>query len=276
MNTFPSGNFISVSMDCSIKIFNLDFELINYFPNVYKPSILYVDVKDENHFVICSNYSIFPYIKVENEWKWNKVIYNAHSDFVISVIYYSKGLISASFDRTVKIWEENNDAYINIKTLSHSDKVIALLFLEDKNILVSSGYDGTKFWDINNNYTEIIYFQDTATTEMNELKRIDDDRIIVRGKSEMTHFKIISISQKKIIKDVSVEIPILSFLVSNKKGIILVGGRNGYIKVYRNDNYQLIQTISYIQSDMILGMIKLKNDLIVSFDSGGNIYIWSF
>ena len=61
----------------------------------------------------------------------------------MKVIYFLNGnLISCSWDKTIKIWKENNN-YENIQTLEHSDRIGTLLLLEDKNILISSGWDGT-------------------------------------------------------------------------------------------------------------------------------------
>ncbi len=59
-------------------------------------------------------------------------------------------LISCSGDKTVKIWEENNNGYKNIITLYHSDRVFSILLLEDKNILITTGNEGTKFWNTTN------------------------------------------------------------------------------------------------------------------------------
>ena len=64
----------------------------------------------------------------------------------------NKNIISCSNDGTVKIWEENinNNKYQLITSLKHSDTIRSILILNNKNILISSGSDGTKFWNINN------------------------------------------------------------------------------------------------------------------------------
>ena len=284
MNIFPeSGLIITVSSDYSTKIYDLNFNLIYITPNTYNYKVFYVDIKDENNFVTSTKNILVKYIKKNNKWNWEKVIYDAHSDDIINVIFDSKGrLISASLDKTIKIWEKIDDEYIIIKILYHSDKVIALLLLEDQNILVSSGYDGTRFWDINNNYTEITYFKDAITKYKNTLKRIDDDRIIVRSISKNQtnsyyFFLIISISKKEIIKEVPIGSDnFTAFFSSIEKGIILVGGSNGNVLVFNSDNYTLIEQKLTIQNYNIMGFIELKNGLIASYDSGGYVYTWSF
>ena len=127
------------------------FLIFTKYKNAYS-YINYVDIKDENNFIICSyDKSIKLWNKNNNEFKINKIIKNAHDNIIIKVIYCSNNnLISCSWDKTIKIWKENNN-YENIKILKHSNSIYSLLLLEDKNILISSEVDATKLW----NYNEI-------------------------------------------------------------------------------------------------------------------------
>ena len=83
--------------------------------------INYVDIKDENNFIICSyDKSIKLWNKNNNKFKINKIIKNAHDSSISKVIYCrNNNLISCSWDKTIKIWKENNN-YENIKILKHS------------------------------------------------------------------------------------------------------------------------------------------------------------
>ena len=123
------------------------------------------EIKDENNFITCSSDKIIKlWIKNNNKFKINKIIKNAHNDSIYKVIYCSNGyLISCSWDKTIKIWKENNNNYENIKILNHSEYIYSLLLLEDKNILISSGKDGTKLWNYNeiNNINLIKEFKET-------------------------------------------------------------------------------------------------------------------
>ena len=194
---FPSGNIVSVSDDKSIIIYDNLFNVLQIISDAHSQQIYYIEIKDENNFVTCSNdKTIKTWIKRNNKFEINKTINNAHNDAVIKVIYNSKGnLISCSFDYSIKIWEEKNGEYINIKTLSHSKYIFTLLLLEDKNLLVSSGADGTIFWDLNNNYQKII-FNDTYCEWNHGIERIGNDRIIIQDNSTF-NLNIFSISQKK-------------------------------------------------------------------------------
>ncbi len=272
---FPSGNIVSVSDDKSIIIYDNLFNVLQIISDAHSQEIYYVEIKDENNFVTCSkDKTIKTWIKRNNKFEINKTINDAHNDTIIKVIYNSKGnLISCSLDYSIKIWEEKNGEYINIKTLSHSKYIFTLLLLEDKNLLVSSGADGTIFWDLNNNYQKII-FNDTYCEWNHGIERIGNDRIIVQDNSTF-NLKIFSISQKKII--VQIENDFESNAINNfeNKGIFFVGGEKD-IKIFRNDNYELIQTIRNAHMDWINGFIELKNGSIASFSEDKTIKIWSF
>ena len=272
---FPSGNIVSVSDDKSIIIYDNLFNVLQRISDAHSQQIYYVEIKDENNFVTCSNdKTIKTWIKRNNKFEINKTINNAHDDAVIKVIYNSKGnLISCSFDYSIKIWEEKNGEYINIKTLSHSKYIFTLLLLEDKNLLVSSGADGTIFWDLNNNYQKII-FNDTYCEWNHGIERIGNDRIIIQDNSTF-NLKIFSISQKKIILQIGNDFESNAINNFENKGIFFVGGERD-IKIFRNDNYELIQTISNAHMDWINGFIELKNGSIASFADDYTMKIWSY
>ena len=119
------------------------------------------------------------WIKNNNEFKINKIIPNAHDDKIIKVIYcLNEYLISCSLDKRIKIWNNN---YENINILQHSEYINSLLFLEDKNILISSGEDGTKLWNLKeiNNINLIKEFKETFCGWNNGLCRLNEDIIIV-------------------------------------------------------------------------------------------------
>jgi len=280
VSSFPSGNIISVSIDYSIIIYDIHLNIlqtIKYYNYIY-----YVEVKDENNFITCSyDNSIKLWIKKENQFIINKTINNAHKYGIIKVIYYSnENLISCSVDDTIKIWIENdNNNYENIKILSHSDHIYSILFLEDKNILISSGNDGTKFWNLNknevdyNNINCIKYFKEVKCSSNQGLCRLDEDRIIIGGEYSL---KVISISNKIIIKGINCPIICKGIILIENKGIFLIGGKSKHIRIYRNDNYQCIKIFRNAHDESINGFVELKNGTILSYSDDKKIKIWKY
>ena len=152
----------------------------------------------------------------------------------MKVIYCSNGnLISCSLDNKIKIWKENNNNnYDNIKILNHSKHVNSILLLEDKNILISSGEDGTKFWDLNeiNNINCIKYFEDTFSGWHGGICRLDEDRIIVKN-MKIHSLKVISILNLNIIKEMNHPFQCWGITLIEDKGIFIIGGVSKDIRI---------------------------------------------
>ena len=150
--------------------------------------------------------------------------------------------------------------------------------MKDKNILISCGLDGTKFWNLNNNEINynninyIQYFKDIKCGSKNGLCRLDEDRIIVGYGDSL---KIISILNKIIIKKINIPFTCWGIRLIEDKGIFLIGGRSKDIRVYRNDNYECIQIIQNAHNDYILGFIELKDESIISYSNDKKIKIWN-
>ena len=174
---------------------------------------------------------------------------------ILQVIYDSKGnLISCSSDGIIKIWEERNGKYQNIKILYNNGMLTSILLLEDKNILISSG-NSTKFWDLNNNYELIKTFNNFYTFWNAGLERIDTDRIIVGSEKKAI---IISISNQNIIHEINLDYQCDVLKSIENKGILFIGGVSNDIQIYRSDNYECIQTIKDAHESKIFCFIELK------------------
>ena len=276
MSIFPSGKIISVSDDQSIRIYSINLNIIQKIEKAHDDDgINYVSVKDENNFITCSYNNIKTWINKDNYFKLNQIIDNAHSDWITKVDYFlNNKIISSSWDYTIKIWEENNKNYQNTTILEHLDKVYSFLFFDKKKLLISSGYDGTNIWDIIN-FKLIHHFDDVNCNNNNSLCKIDEDKIILQG-INFNSLKLISISKKEVIKEINLSFRCYGILLIEDKEIFLVGGSSNDIKIYRNDNYECIQTIRNAHSDYINGFILLNNGTIASFGKDSFIKIWSF
>ena len=279
ISIFPSGNIISVSFDKSIIIYDRNLNILQNIKNVHNYYIIYVEVIDENNFITSSkDKSIKLWIKKENKFIINKIIINAHENTILKVIYCSNGnLISCSFDKNIKIWKENNNNYENIKILTHSNYVYSILFIEDKNILISSGWDGTKFWNLNkneinyNNISCIKYFNEVKCYWNNGLCRLDKDKIII---GEDKSLKIISILNQIIITEINIPFQCWGISLIEDKGIFLIGGWSNDIIIYTNEFYECIQIINNAHDNYIRGFIQLKDGSMISYSDDKKIKIW--
>ena len=282
LSKFPSGNIISVSSDKSIKIYDKNLKVIQNIENAHDKDIFDLSIKDENNFVTCSNdHKIKTWIKTkikekdEYSFNLNQIINKAHNGCINKIIFCLNGnIISSGEDNKIKIWEEdNNNKYNCIKELIHDCCVFSILLLQDKKILISSGKDRTKFWDLNN-YSNIFQIKQVICWNRNALKRFDEDKIIIGGDDDGIII-IISINEKKIIKEINNGFECLGICVIEEKGIFLIGGVSKEIKIYRSDNYECIKIIKDAHNNFIFGIDELQDNSIVSYGSDKIIKVWS-
>jgi hypothetical protein len=274
---FPLGNIISVSYDNSINYYDSNFNLLQKIQNAHNKGINYIDIKDENNFVTCSiDKTIKTWIKKENKFQINKIIINAHDQDIIKVLYYSNiNLISCSIAKNIKIWEEKDNNYQSVTALTHNDYIFSFLILEDKKILVSGGEDGIIFWKLNN-FEFIIHIEKTYCGSCNSLCRINKDYIIVNGRGNRISLKVISISQKNVVKEIFYPYTCYGLCYIKSKRIFLVGGVTRDLKIYEIDNFKCIQTIKDAHFNFISGFLELNNGNIISYGNKNQSVIWSF
>ena len=270
-----------------------------------------LSIKNQNNFVTSDENSIliWEYDKIktkdEKKKKFNfKKIEFSHSDKedknkdfklaetndkIVQIIYRKnstkKNIIVFLYYGDIQILEEKDDRFICLFHLFNHQKLTGGILLEDKNILVSTcnTSEGTKFWDLNDNNSELkneglpIIFQisEARCYYPNAICRLDEDRIIVGGDhnaNKKDKIKIISISSQKIIHSIDNSGEICySFFILKKENSILIGG-NKSIMIFDIINYNKINRINY--SGGINGFLELENDLIVSYDMNGIITLW--
>ena len=272
---FPSGNFISVSCDKTIKIWDSNYNLLQNIEEAHDDYINYVSIKDVNNFGTCArDNTIKLWRKKENSFIINDIIKNAHESWVFKIIYLSNDIIiSCSYDKTIKVWEKKNNSYENIRLIKHSNIVYSILLLEDKNYLISSGEFGTNIYNINS-FNCIIEFNEVKCWNWNSLCRLNEDKIIIGGIHGI--IKIISLLEKKVIKEINNEFNCWGITIINSRGIFLTCGENKNIKVYKTNNYQYIKDINNVHEDDIEGIIQLNNNLILTYSWDKTIKIWEF
>ena len=274
---FPSGNLVSVSHDESIVIYNTNFEIIQKIPKAHNSLIWDVQIKDEENFATCSTDNSIKFWQkdsAENKFVLKETIENAH-EVVQKILYKKNGnLISCSVDDTIKIWEEVNNKHQCLTKLNHLDDVRSILLCEDKNILISSGEKGTKFWSLTN-YECLNTIVDGWADYGNSMKRIDDDIIVVGGHSS-ENLSVISINEKKIIKKVKAEYGCYGMGVDKEKGYFFVGGEDGILFVYKIDNYEIISVDGRAHKADINGFDRLNDGRIITWSSDDKIKVWSY
>ena len=276
LDIFPSGNFISASFDRKIKIWDKDLNLIQSINNAHDDGIFHLNIKDEDNFISASlDCYIKIWVKKENKYALKQTIINAHKSRINKVLYVSFNIIiSCSTDKTIKIWEKINTKYQIALNLFHSESVENILLIEKKNILISSGEDGTKLWNYNN-YECIHYFPEAKCVRANTIALIDNETFIVGGIYDNL-MSVISIPEKKIINIIDNKFSCFGILVLNDKGIILSYGRSDDMRIYRIDDFSFIKMFLNIHNNDINCVIRLNNSSIVTCSCEKKIKKWVF
>ena len=274
ISIFPSGKIISVSKDKSIKILNNDFKLYQNIQNAHEHSIFNVSIKNENSFVTCSyDESIKFWNKKEEKFFCSEVLKEAHYFQIFKVLYLENGtLISCSEDGNVKIWDEVKENLHQLKTIIyHKNVIYSFLLLNDINILVTSGYGGTYFWNYNS--LDFIFKVNVKCPWWNSIERIEKDKVIIGGLNE-TNLYIINISKKEIVKEIDNKFFVNCILNIDDKGIFMVGGNNNNIHIYRKDNFELLKIFNPNHYKNIYGLMQYNKNKIITFSSGTDYKIW--
>ena len=104
----------------------------------------------------------------------------------------------------------------------------------------------------------------------NSLQKIDDKRIVIGGRDTI---QIISIEEKKIIKEIETPFLVWAICVIPKKKLFLCGGTSPVITLINSDNYEKINFIN-CHSKYIREISLLKNGKIISGSEDNSTKIW--
>jgi len=105
---------------------------------------------------------------IEDHWNACLQMLEGHSDGVMSVTFShdSKLLASASYDKTVRIWDVGT-GFLQQTLEGHSDGVMSVAFSHDSKLLASASYDETvRIWDVSTSFCHQIVTVNTVITSL--------------------------------------------------------------------------------------------------------------
>ncbi len=280
---FNSNKAVSVSSNCEIKIWDENFNLIQTIQNAHSDIINYVTIINDNSFATCSADKSIHIWRNENNTDFRLIQSKekAHEKNIGKIIYYSreKILLSSSLDCTVKIWKEINNNIQCITQLNHSHYVKSIFIIEDDNILISSGFDGTRFWKFET--FECLYYNDSVEAGFtgDSITSINNNKFIFGGGVD-NKIQILSFDKNKLIgkllKEIQIDFECFCVKSIGKK-YFLVGGWSFNILVFDSDNYFCVQVINDAHSNNIKGFTFTQNkNYIVSYSFDGYINLWDY
>lgn len=292
--SFPSGNIVA-TFNGFIIIYDIDFKEIQKIENAHKDLIHYVDIKDDNNFVSCSDdFSIKTWIKIKDKFQLNKVIIKAHSNFINKVKYYKdKYIISCGYDGSVKIWKENENGfqiisiwktkYYNINVEEWDDEYMAdvnkirnFYIVKDKKRFIFF-LNGAIYILNLNNFKYIRAYYGIAYLSICEMERISKNLFAIDyswGWDNTGRIVILSLFEDRIIKDMKTPFHCYGMLSIMDKKLLLIGGKND-LMIIKTTNFECIKIIKNIHFESISRIKLLKNGLISTISHDHIVKLWS-
>ena len=164
----------------------------------------------------------------------------AHNCKIDNLFFWGEDkFISLGESEPIKIWEKINNNY-KAKLMKRINKIFSALLLNN-NILVTCGYGGTVFYDLNtmNIKKNLI---NAKCDKINVFRRMDNKKLIIGYKKEL---KIVSIEEMEIIQTLIIDFDFIGFFIIDTYLILLNQGENNEKKnikikfINENDNITL-------------------------------------
>ena len=296
LKSFPSGKKLNIiaTFDKYIIFYDIDFKEKQKIGNAHEQLIHYVDIKDENNFVTCSDdLNIKTWIKINGKYQLNKVIKRAHSNFMNKVKYYkNKQLISCGYDGSIKIWEENENGYqiitiwkskyfgINVEEwgdeyMNDVNKIRKLYLVKDKNRFIF--FKDKAIYILNlKTFKYIKAYCGIGYLNINEMKRISKNLFAIDyafAWDNTGRIVVLSLFEDRIIKDMKTPFRCYGMLSLIDKKLLLIGGEND-IMIVRTTNFECIKIIKDAHFKLISRIKLLKNGLITSISIDHILKLW--
>ena len=273
MKKFPSGKLISISFN-TIKIWDNQLQLIytiNIKKNIY---ISDISIENENSFVIClENNLIQIYNYKDKEWICVEE-FNGRKNEIKNKIIFSKitsNIYTSNYTGIIEIYEKKifNLKYQEVSILKHDYFLNAMLLIEDKNILISSGETCTIFWNIE--IMKLIYeFTNVKCYSKNAIERLNNDTVVIGDYYKLFFLSLSKLQILKIIEtnDKCIGISKINYLNHN---YLVISCYNQEIILFKN--YEIIQNIQNAQNNIIYGLLQI-NDITLATYSMWTIKLW--
>ena len=271
------GRLASSSSDCTIKIYNKKTYECELTLTGHKDSIWSICSLDNNRIVSSSSDKQIKIWKISDKtFSCEHTIKNAHDDEILSVIALSKNRIaSCGSDSNINIWSLDSYNLLAKLPVKREKKSIikSIIQLNKKEILVSGGYDADLcIWNLNT-YNIIKRFPNIVCTWSNALLQIDDNRIIVGGKSKIS---IINITSQTIEHNIQGSFigDIFSFLKLRNGNILFgVGSRSLYLySSHTQKSYEIPNSHTY----SINCLLAINTSNFASCSGDQSIIIWKY
>jgi WD40 repeat protein len=271
------GQLITGNENGKIDIYSLDnkITLENSF-SPHKKSINYLTKLKDGKIISCSNDSKYniSLFSIKNNYSEVQSYINGHKDKVNQVIEISNyNIISISSDKTIRIFEKNDNKYKKINKKIFSSSINGIIELNNIELACSDFYNEKILILDNNNNLDIKF--EIKNIKCGSLPTsiilINKEFFAVGGEG----LYIISIDNKKICKYINSNFIYMKCLFfDNDNNEIICGDENGNFSIYNIETHEFenIKSLSLCHSQVIYAIIKSNDGIIIS--SSFEIKLW--
>ena len=275
------GRFVGTSSDskaiiiCSFNFKNKSWEInINQKNAHLAPIRSFVELTQHNHLLSCSSdYSIKVWKINEKELTFIKQI-TSHKEIINKILLLSYNKIaSCSDDKTIKIYDSNND-YQEIQSLDSKGKVNNMLYLRNRDILVTSVWEyRLDFWNMLTYEKEYSMKYIYTLNTINSMIELTKNRIAVSSAVSPYNISIIDSINYTIIKEIKVgksNINCSSLCSLNDYSFLYV--YNGLFVQYSSEDYEVMfitNNYSKLTGVRVINVLQGGDYLILENKSNG-------
>ena len=186
----------------------------------------------------------------------------AHNCKITQLFFWKDKIISFGEKEHIKIWEKKNKNNYKANLLKRINKIYSALLL-DKDILVTCGYGGTIFYNLQS--MKIIQILENAKCKKeNVFRRINNKKLLIGFENKLT---IVSIESMKILEEINLNSKFTELYIKGAYLIILKPEKENkkiegfLIKEENKEGNKIELKPIQIKENEIVENIDLENDL---------------
>jgi len=261
---------ISGSCDNKIAVWKLTSFKLDIALEGHNGCVNTLAIYDSNKYLLSGSTDTTIIIwNILNEYKLEEVL-RGHQNSVNSVVIYQENIVSASSDKSIKIWSKYELSLD--KHLSHDSAIMAICILNE-DIIVTGSFDyKIKVWRKKNQNLELITTLKDHSNNIYALKCLKNKSFISSSMDKTVKIWHQSTDNTfKCVKTIDHKFEVTSLTVLN--GLLISGESAGKINIWNSSSYELLAYFSS-HNDAILSLVSLNSQRFASSSADKNIKIW--
>jgi len=199
-----------------------------------------------------------------------------HSSSINCVTQLNSGILaSCSGDKTIKLFDINENEYKVIQTLTnHKNSVYKIKELNNQKLVSCSADSSIIFYFKDNNEYKKDY-QISSNGQCSPIIQSKDNEICYsEGKDKaICFFDLLERKIIKSIKNINKRIGSYDWFIMMTKNLLLITGEN-QLTIINVDSHSIVRTINVPNSDWINAACLLTNDMLLTVDNNKKIIQW--